>query len=279
VQEGGTVPWPFFLLGAVGVALVGLIFSVTGAVVMFYGFTLSRKGEDLHRTYGLLTRRSSSLPRRRIQVLKVEESLLRRLLRLATLRADTAGSPAGHGREGAGGRDVLLPVVPRAEVPALLPSFFPDLETGPVEWQRVSRRAIRRGTLKGAVAFLAVGCFSFGLQNDWRALWPWLFIPLVYLANLMSFRHLGYWLGEKYFRTRRGWLRRATHIVPIRNAQAILLRQTPFDRRLGVVTLTVDTAGQAYTGGGPKVHNVPVDEALALARTLAQRAAATRYRW
>jgi len=119
----------------------------------------------------------------------------------------------------------------------------------------------------------------FGLQPRWVNLWPLALVPAVYLLNVVSYRRLGYRLGERYFRTRRGWLSRITHVVPIRNAQAIVIRQTPFDRRHGVGTLLVDTAGQAYTGGGPHIHNVPWSVARVLARALAQRAADTRYRW
>ncbi|MGH9843730.1 MAG: PH domain-containing protein, partial [Blastocatellia bacterium] len=62
-------------LGALVVLLIGLVFSVAGTILLFYGFTFSRRGDDLRRRYGLLTRRSSNLPRRRIQVLEIEEKL------------------------------------------------------------------------------------------------------------------------------------------------------------------------------------------------------------
>jgi hypothetical protein len=45
-----------------------------------------------------------------------------------------------------------------------------------------------------------------------------------------------------------------------------------------VATVLVDTAGQAYTGGGPYINNVPAREAIALARALAAKAALVRYR-
>jgi uncharacterized membrane protein YdbT with pleckstrin-like domain len=211
-------------------------------------------------------------------VLKVEETLLRRWLALATLRADTAGSRATRA-EGKGGRDVLLPVARRGEMEGLLRVFFPDLDTASDGWRQVSKRAIYRGTFKGCLALIFLAGLLFAIQRKGWDLWLLAFLPLVYVLNVINYRRLGYFLGEKYFRTRRGWLNRATHIVPIRNAQAVVVRQTPLDRRHRVATLLVDTAGQAYTGGGPKIHNVPWDEALALARTLAQRAAATRYRW
>ena len=80
------------------------------------------------------------------------------------------------------------------------------------------------------------------------------------------------------FRTRRGWLSRWTHVVPVRNVQAIVLTQNPLDRRHGVARLQVDTAGQG-AGSGPHVANVPWDQAVALASELAHQASQQRYRW
>jgi putative membrane protein len=259
---------------------VGMAASVVGSVVRFYGFTLSLGGpgeEDLHRAYGLFTRRSSSLPRRRIQVLAVEESLLRRLFRLAAVRADVAGGVREDDDDNKG-QDVLLPVARRTEVDRLLPTFFPGLEADSAEWRRVSKLAVRRATLKGAAwcALAAAGLAS--LTRGPRGLWPLALVPVVYLLSAVSYRTLGYALGARYFRTRRGWLGRTLHLVPLNKVQAVVIRRTPFDRRLGLASLRVDTAGQAYTGGGPRISNLPIAEAEAIARTLARRAAATEYK-
>jgi putative membrane protein len=159
----------------------------------------------------------------------------------------------------------------------LLPVFFPDLDHAPGEWRQVSRRAIRRGTTKGLVVCLAASTVFVVITRSWVGCWPLALTPIIYALNVLDYRHLGYWWNGAYFRSRRGWLRRATHIVPIRNAQSIVVRQTPFDRRHRVATLLVDTAGQAYTGGAPQVANVPAEEAMNFARILAHCAATTRY--
>ncbi|MFN0083811.1 MAG: PH domain-containing protein [Blastocatellia bacterium] len=264
--------------GLVAFIILGVIFSVIGTIVLFYGFRLSRRGEDLRRRYGLLTRRASSLPRRRIQVLEVEEKLLRRLFGYAALRADTSGGQRDH-KDDNRGRDVLLPILPRGDVDALLEWLFPDLSAETAEWRRVSPLAIRRGVIKGAALCVAAVGILFVFQRDAWALWPLALLPLIYWAHAVSYRHLGYALGDRYLRTRRGLFSRSTHIVPLAKIQAVEIHQTPFDKRLRLASLQVDTAGQAYTGGGPRIANLPIDEARTLARTLAHRAAATRYRW
>jgi putative membrane protein len=279
VEQGAHADWVLVLAGGGLLLAVGLSISVIGSLVLFHNFTLSLRGEDLHRNYGLLTRRSSSLPRRRIQLLQIHESWMRRWIGLATLRVDTAGSRQSDQSQGREGRDVLLPVVPRAEVDPLLPVLFPDLDDPVPVWNDVSRCAIRRGTTKGAVVCALLALLSAATQ-DWRltAFWPLALVLPIYAINVLQYKHLGYAISERFFRTRRGWLSRATHVVPIRNTQAMLVRQTPFDRRFGVATLVVDTAGQAYTGGGPRLRNIPADEAVAVARAVAVRAARTRYR-
>src|SRR5215813_2400781 len=267
---------------ALAVIVIGMIFSTAVAIIRFYGFTLSLSGEDLHRRYGLLTRRSSSLPRRRIQVLKIEEKLFRRLFGLATLRADTSGDHRDK-EDDDSGRDVLLPITRRGAVDPLLTIFFPDFDAGPteggggVEWRRVSRLAVRRGAIKGAAVCALAAAILFGANWRIAALWPLALTPLVYFISVANYRNLGYMLSGRYFCARRGWAGRSTHVVPIDKIQAVEVHQSPLDRRLGLATLSVDTAGQAYTGGGPRINNLPIDEAREIAGALAHRASATRY--
>ena len=266
------------VLAAVLVFIIGLCSSIIASILLFYRFTFSRLGEDLHRSYGLITRRTSSLPRRRIQVLKIEERLLRRLFGLATLRVDTSGRNR-EGEDKKDGRDVLIPILRRREVDELLPGIFENIATDRAEWQSVSRLAIRRGTIKGGVICLLLAAASFLYQGELVALWPLAGLPLVYWLNLVRYRNLSYAMGERYFRTRRGWLGRSTHIVPVNKIQAVLITQTPLDRRLGLATLSIDTAGQAYTGGGPQIGNLPLARAREIAATLAHRASTTTYKW
>jgi putative membrane protein len=230
----------------------------------------------LHRNYGLLTRRASSLPRRRIQVLTIEEGLLRRLFGLAALRVETVGARDEDDSERREGRDLLLPVTARNRLDDLLPVVFPDLDAG--EWRRVSPLAIRRG-MKKVIVIVLMATIALSLGFGTR-LWLWLplLIPICYLIIRRRYENLGYALGERYLWTRHGWLGRLTQIVPIRKAQVLEIRETPFDRRLGLATLVIDTAGQSQTKGGPHVGNLPREDAYRLARLLARQAAATEYR-
>jgi putative membrane protein len=278
VAKGAATALIIAALGATAILVIGLVFSIVRSILLFYGFTFSRRGEDLYRSYGLFTKRASSLPRRRIQVLEIEEKLMRFLFGWATLRADTSGSHREK-EDDNDGRDVLIPLVRRREVDRLLPVILEGFDPESAEWRRVSELAIRRGTISGGFYCLLTAAGLFAFYGEPFALWPLLLLPLVHLVSLARYRNLGYAMDDLYLRTRRGWLGRSTHIVPINKIQAVEIHQTPFDRRLNLATLRIDTAGQAYTGGGPHISNLPLGEAQIIASELAHRAAATKYRW
>ena len=272
VQQGLRAAVLLVVAGLAATLLVGLVVSVVGSVVKFFGYTLTRQGDELYRSYGLLTRHASSLPRHRLQVLKIEEGMIRRWFGLATLRADISGSKK-EGSDDNKGRDVLLPIALRSELGRLLTVFFPQLVNEQTEWKQVSRVAIQRSTTRGFLALLLIAALVCAVTQSVSGLLVLVLAPLLYWINLKSYREFGYALGQRYFRTRRGWLGRATHIVPIEKSQVIVVRQSLFDRHWNLATLSVDTAGQSYTGGSPSISNLPVDEALTVARALAHKAA------
>lgn len=276
LKSGETVNWLILTAVVVLLIVLSLSISVGGFILLFHRFRLTRVGEDLHRRHGLFTHHSSTLPRRRIQLLKVDESWLRRWLKLAALRVDTAGFGGANSGQ-TGGRGVLVPVIPSAAVERLLPDIFPELDSAPPDWRRVSKRAILRGFIKASLLVCLLTAAVLLARQDLWGLWPLALLPLILWLNVKAYRHLGYALQDKIFQTRQGWLSRATHIVPVRNVQVVALLQNPFDRRHGVMTLQVDTAGQTFTGGGPQIRNLPVASAQELASVLAHRAAKTRF--
>jgi putative membrane protein len=278
--EGWLLPALFLVAGLLLVALLGAIFSTARAILLFHGFELTLRGEDLHRCYGLLTRRSTSLPRHRIQVLKIEQTLLRRVWGLATLRVDTAGNKLDN-EEGPNGRDTLLPITPIAEVPPLLSLVFPTLSLpSQDDWHLISRHAIWRGIIAEMFGVILVTGLLFWREGWWGILvLPLLAFPVCWRISRAQYRGRGYAICGDFVHTRRGWLGRSIHIVPIEKIQDVEIVQGPIDRLFGLATIEIDTAGQIFTGGGPRIRFLPLGEALSLAHQLTQQATLTRYRW
>ena len=245
----------------------GLLISVAGYLLLWFGFQLSTAGDMLTWRHGLLTKRTGGAPRKRVQVLKIEEPLLRRLFKLATLKIDTAGDQLVK-EEDKSGRGVLIPIIPSAETFDIARHVFPAIRFESRQWQKVSPLAVRRGTLKGSL-FLLLFLLMIVPNAGWQALWALVpGVPLLWFLNYKAYHNTGYSFDAHVFAFRKGWLNRSTRFLPLRHIHLAAVFQTPFDRRLGLATLFIDTAGQTHTGGMPFVKHLPLAEARALAEVL-----------
>lgn len=266
------ISWSDTLAGTMVLVIGGLGLAVAGFAIRYHRFRLTRNDNILSKRHGLLTIREGSLAQERIQALKVEETLLRRRLKLASMWADSGGDRHNPEEEGAK-REPLVPIANRGRIYSLVEELFKGLAESRPRWKKVSPKAVWRGTRIGWLALMAVTAPTALLAGWFSLVWVPVF-PLIYFLNLQRYRHRGYWLDRNFLISRRGWFNRQTLYLPVRNLQNLSLRRNYFDRRLGLATLQVDTAGQANTGGGFAIHNLPVGEARSIQRSLAQRVAA-----
>jgi putative membrane protein len=264
------------VLWGVGLALVllvaGWLISIAGAVARYHGFTLSVDGGELRKRYGLLTVHEASVPLHRVQAVRVEESLPRRLLGLASLSIETAGGTPGE----RGGAEAFVPIAPRAEVGRLVRGIFGDADAD-VPLRPVHPRARRRLTAR-YLALLLVAWTPF-----WAARWlevqpagtmaPWLalLLPVAWLAAGWEYRGRGWALPPGYVLARSGMLTRVTWIIPDRRLQTLHLRDTLFQRRHGLATILVDTAAG---GRQAAIVDLAEPEARRLLDEMAARVAA-----
>jgi putative membrane protein len=231
------------ILVVAALMLLGWLISIAGAVVRYHGFTLTVDGGEMRKRYGLLTLHEGSVPLERVQAIRVEESLPRRWLGLASLSIETAGGTPGA----RGGAEAFVPLARRDDVPRLVRGIFGDADAD-VPLRPVHPLA-RRRLAHRYLATLLVLWLPF-----WAARWldvqpggmlaPYLavLLPLAWLAAGWAYRSRGWALPPGYVVARSGVWTRVTWIIPDRKLQTLHLRATPFQRRLSLATVVVDTA-------------------------------------
>jgi putative membrane protein len=271
---------------AVAVFLVLVRFlSIGWAFYKLWGFRLRLAGRELASESGLLTRVRAAVPLHRIQTVTVTETPLHRLLRRVEVTAETAG---GKSREDAGGgreRQRLAPILRRAELPALIAEVLPGLDLAAVEWRPVDPRGERRMRRVGmwwaaaVSAAAAIGAWAAGIS-------PWWALAVLVLLGLQSawiarrrIRRYGWALTGDAVLYRSGGLWRNTTMARDSKVQAAALAESPFDRRWGMATLALDTAGAAATSHRLHVPYLPRATARELLEEVDRRAATTAFRW
>jgi len=261
----GRIPiWLDVLLAVAG--LVGSLtaLSVSGYLLSYWGFRLSRHaGGSLHITRGLLTTRATSIEERRLRGVELSEPLLLRAVQAARLRGITTGLKAADSSEG--GSSLLLPPAPRTvavDVAARILGDRVPVEVlltahGPAARRRLFIRAFVSAFVLVAAAGVAI---SLGAPR-WLALPAIATLPLGVVLAADRYRSLGHAIAGGCLVTRQGSLPRRRDVL---NCDGIIgwnLRQSFFQRRAGLASLTATTAAgrQGYTA-----VDVPLPMALSL---------------
>jgi putative membrane protein len=270
----GDVFDPLRIAAAIGAALViigGL--SILWAIVRLYGFRLRDQGDDLQAEYGLLTRVTHTIPRRRIQSLTLRQGLLHRLFGRIAVEVETAGGAGGDGKSETE-RTRIAPVLRPEALPALLEDVAPDLRLDALAWQPLAPRTTRR-VFKRSVMFAAVvAALSTVVLGTWALA---VFGGLVALGALHArayVRHARWALDDTVVAFRHGWLWRRTTVARLAKVQVVTVRESPFDRRAAMARLGIDTAGATVA-----IPYLPRETAMQLHATLAIAASQTEFRW
>jgi len=224
--------------GEVGlVLLVALVLawmlSALGTVIAFGGFTVTRDGERLRISRGLLQRREATVPVPRVQAVRFVEGLPRRPFGLGALRVEIAG----YATEAAAAQ-TLYPLVARRDVAALLQELLPELATTPESAARPPARALPRYVGPPALLGLAAG-LAVALLVPGAGPWPVLLALPLALAGWLRYRGAGWRLGGGFVVLRAQLLARTTVAAPVARLQEHAVRQTPLQRRAALADLAL----------------------------------------
>lgn len=238
-----------------GIALVGILgfWLLSGLlqVLRYYGFTLTRREDELRYERGLLQQYTGTIPLSKVQAVSLRENVLARARGYGSLVIQTAGRAAGG--EGTS-VESAVPIAKRDRALALAREVEPF---GDVSFQRPPKRARTRYAVRYALGVLAlVGVLRAaeavtGLVSLWYL--PLAGLLVVPVAAHLAWVHKGYYVDEDYVLTRNGFWRRRTMIVPSDRVQTVFSSQTLFQRRRNLGTVTVDTAGGGGLGAGDAV--------------------------
>ncbi len=253
-------------------------FSVLLALLQYSGFRLEEHGRRLTLERGLLTRMRTSTPRRRIQSWTLREGMLHRLFKRRTLEVGTAVLDNGSHSQPRSLREIA-PVATPQRCDELIRHLAPQVQWPPQTWHRLHRWTYARlfvpqlllASLLGTVAL-----WNFGpLGLVFVALW----VPWVAYITWQHATHAGYAIDERMVATRSGWWTREWRFAEIAKLQAIRYGQSPLERRLGMATLLLDTAGGNALAEPLRLRFLPEADARALQARLGREIARSTLRW
>jgi len=256
--------WLDVLLGLVAFVAFLVVLSISGYVLSYWGFRLSRHAQGtLHVTRGLLTTRATSIEERRLRGVELSEPLLLRAVHAARLSGITTGLKGSGAADG--GSSLLLPPAPLTVARDVAAQLLRDPAPLGVQLTphgpAARRRRFSRALLGSLVLVAAAGVAIWFDAPRWLWLPAIATIPVAAMLAADRYRSLGHALSGDCLVTRQGSLDRHTAVLECDGIIGWNLGQTFFQRRAGLASLTATTAagGQAYA-----VIDVPLPIALSL---------------
>jgi putative membrane protein len=252
------------------------LFSIALALLQYYGFRLDRHGRRLTVERGLLTRLRTSTSVRRIQAWTLREGLLHRLLKRRSLGIDSAVAEQ-HDQQQRTLRE-LAPIATPERCDALVRELLPRASWPPASWQPLHRHAWLRLCLPGVLLAVVATTGLYWRFGNWGLLaLSWL--PWALFSARQQARRSGYALDAVLVAVRGGWWSRHWRFAELDKLQALQLTQSPLDRRQGMATLWLDTAGAGALSPPLRIRYIAEHDARALFEQLGAQVARRRLRW
>ena len=253
-------------IGILVIVLLLLIVSVLGYIAVFWNFRLVRTGRgSLLVTRGLLSTRATTIDELRIRGVEISEPLSLRAAKGARCLAITTGLREGGGAERGG--SVLLPPAPRVVADRVAAEVLGvPVELARTELIEHGRAARRRRELRATVPIIVLYLAALVILLAVGVNVPyWIPISLPFVCGLAlllardRYRGLGHRLVGDWIVLSTGSLVRRRSILNVHGVIGWRLRQTWFQRRRGLVTVTATTAAgkQRYSA-----QDMPMTEAL-----------------
>jgi putative membrane protein len=261
-ETATTSPW---LIGIATVLVAGFFAWCTGIAVnlnKYYNFRLWRDDEKLRFKRGLLTLSEGTIPLKKVQTLILRTNPIMRFFGWYALEVQTVGLNVEEQ-----GHRVVVPFARKAEILPIAQRI--STFTLPDTFSSVSPLTIRRHFVRYTVVLAILTAIAsylatwingvFVWQDAW---WALLLTPFILGYAVLHYRHHGYAVGDDGFYVRRGVLRQYLWIIPTEKYHVFYRRASVFQRRLGLESIFVDTAGAAAFAY-PEVIDVPAGAAHA----------------
>ncbi len=249
--------------GAVLVLIGWLLLSTLNYVVQWWNLRLTRMPEGtLRLSRGLFTTRSTTVEEAKIRGVVLREAFVLRWVRGAELSTLSTGV-------GNGGQTKVLPPCPRTVAIDVGHTVLEEEGSLTLPLQPHGYYAWRRLQLQGQISpvIAALASVAPTVLLDlpwWVPLLVWLVLAgLAVLVAQEAYRNLGHGLTEGHVISGHGALMREREVLERSGIIGWVVRQTIFQRRLGLATLVATTAAGSES---VTIDDVPYDVALAVAQ-------------
>ncbi|MFP4369040.1 MAG: PH domain-containing protein [Candidatus Kapaibacterium sp.] len=229
----------YIIGGIIFILFASWLADILLTINTYYGFSLKKEAGKLFSSQGLLTKRKGTIPLKKLQSLVIKTNPIKKKFGFYSLEIQTAGIGTGGRRS-----ETAVPFA-RENVILDIAGRIRDF-IYPERYRPVSKKTIRRALIRYLMTILPVFIALYFIFSP--LLWALILLPLVYVGAYLRYQYRGYAISGDTVFIKQGFIIQRTSIIPIKKIQTLNVRESFFQRRLGLATLHIDTAATSYTG-------------------------------
>lgn len=231
---------------------IGLItlLSIVGAIIMFYGYTLSKTTEKFIRRSGLITKHEISVTFSRIQVAIMKQDWLDIVFGRYNLKLEQLNGQIANANPSAVNNKLMVPSVFAYECRDILAHVFPLHNLHEIEFLNISKRFIIRHLIILAIPMsVLTGFLAWNHHQGNTVNWLYPIVLTSLWSGLIVLRwwRWGYAVNETYIYIRKGLFGADRYCIPINKVQRVTFSQSVFMEKAQLASLKIQLASGSYS--------------------------------
>ncbi len=253
----------------VGLLIAAFFGTLVYTLLRYYNLHVWKTRDGYKVEGGLLNRREQAALDSKIQILRWVKNPLRDLFGIVFLRMYQARS------SGRGSAMISIPGCPFDKLEQLRSIYFgvshgDPVTPHPIDWRLFYRRLLFISILP---ALALAGAHYFTMEPGLAvAAAVWLLLSGIY--QYFYCRRWRYYISRNLVRTRSGVIERVFKALHLYKVQAVQIKQSPYQQRVGLATLVLHTAS-----GDIRIPYIAVDRARELKRYVLYKVQSSRQPW
>jgi putative membrane protein len=241
----------FSISAIIVIFILSWLLDILWTVNVYYGFKLLSESNKLITKYGLITKQIVTIPFKKLQQISITTNPIKKKFNYYSLELHTAGFGVQSMSGGI--------AVPNAKYEKIIEVLNKIRHYNiPEYFIPISKKAISRSFFMYMIYLTILSAGLFFVINELA--YVFLCAPLLYLVAYLRWLFRGYKIIDDTVFMKHGVIIQKIKIIPIKKIQILHIRETFFQRRLGLASLYVDTATSIWSSN-TVIHDIDSKDA------------------
>ena len=225
------------------VLLIVTLFSIAGAIISFYGFTLHKLEDRYIRRSGLLSKHEVTMRLARLQMVVRQQDWLDILLKRINLKFEQSNAHFQNMQPGASNNKIIVPSVTANECKELINNVYPNNQLETITYKNIHKHYLIK-----YIVYIFLPLFTllsiFSVVDDKPLFVPVLFALFCIATILITCRWLRWGIAQDdvYIYIRKGMLGVNYYCFPRYKVQQTYFKQSYFLKRKRLINISLVTA-------------------------------------